>query len=194
MTRSKFERTVNRFSIVAGSAVLATVLPGVALGAPTGGAVFHAAPVIVRPTLPQRGVEQNRNTFTVPFHVDVAPKSAAPDTYRLPTAQSYTRRTWTWQPNYVYYANPFAGSCFGNANWAAPPQNAAASQSTNASQSTLNNVTIGSLAGDPKHSVLSKSASDIADALASSKTSTADSSSPVGLQIQFQPSVCGQQW
>jgi hypothetical protein len=145
--------------------------------------------VIVRPSLPQRGTEPSRNTFTVPFHVNASPAQRTPETLRLPTPQWYTRRAWTWQPNYVYFASPFAGSCFGNTgNWAAPPQNAAAGQST------MNDVTIGSLAGDPKHSILSKSASDIAAALASSKTSTADSSSPVGLQIQFQPSTCAQQW
>jgi hypothetical protein len=127
----------------------------------------------------------------MPFHVDAAPKGTA-ETLRLPTPQSYTRRSWTWQPNYVYFASPFVGSCLAGGNWAAPPQNAAASQSAN--QSAMNDVTIGSLAGDPKHSVLSKSAADIAEALASSNTSSAGSSSPVGLQIQFQPSVCGQQF
>jgi hypothetical protein len=195
MMRSKFALTVNRLSIFAGATALTVMLPAVALGAPTGGAVYRAAPVIVRPSLPQqRGTEQNRNTFTMPFHVNAAPPKGTPETLRLPTPQWYTRRAWTWQPNYVYFASPFAGSCFGNTgNWAAPPQNAAANQST-VSQSAMNDVTIGSLAGDPKHSVLSKSASDIAAALASSNTASTASSSPAGLQIQFQPSICAQQW
>ncbi|HMF27508.1 MAG TPA: hypothetical protein VKE42_01985 [Candidatus Cybelea sp.] len=185
MRREKFIFAMTRVSIFAGVATLMFALPSVVLSAPTGGAVFHAAPVIVRPAFPQRSAEQNRNNFTVPFHINAAPKAAAPDTLRLPTPQWYARHAWTWQPNYVYFANPFAGSCFGNTgNWAAPPQNAAASQST------LNDVTIGSLAGDPKHSVLSKSAADIAAALTSSNTSSESSSSPVGLQIQFQPSIC----
>jgi len=193
MMRSKFASTVNRLSIFAGATALTVMLPAVALGAPTGGAVYRAAPVIVRPSLPQRGTEQNHNTFTVPFHVNAAPKGG-PETLRLPTPQWYTRRAWTWQPNYVYFASPFAGSCFGNAgNWTAPPQNAAASQST-VNQSSMNDVTIGSLAGDAKHSILSKSASDIAASLASSNTASTTSSSPVGLQIQFQPSICAQQW
>ncbi|MBV9334044.1 MAG: hypothetical protein JO146_08545 [Candidatus Eremiobacteraeota bacterium] len=170
---------MKRFTLFAGAALIMVVVPGVAFGAPTGGAVYRAAPVVARPAYPQRAPEQNRSDFTVPFHVDASPKTA-PQTLRLPTPQIYTRHAWTWQPTYVWLANP----CFANgANWA-PLQSTAAAQS-------LPEFTIGSLAGNPSHSVLSKSASDIAN-LASSSSGGAESGS-TGLQFQWQPSVCGQQ-
>jgi hypothetical protein len=170
---------VRRFTIFAGATALMVVLPAVTLGAPTGGAVYRPAPVIARPALPQRTAEQTRSNFTVPFHIDAAPK-AAPETLRLPTPQWYTRHAWTWQPTYLL-ANP----CFANgANWA-PLQNFAAAQS-------MPEFTIGSLAGNPSHSVLSKTASDIAS-LASSSTAAADSARTTGLQFEWQPSICGPQ-
>jgi hypothetical protein len=180
VTRPKFSFTVNRFTIFAGTAALMAMLPCVTLSAPTGGAVFRAAPVVARPEFPQRPAEQNRGNVTVPFHVDAAPK--ATQTLRVPTSQWHP--AWTWRPNYVWFANP----CFANgANWAPL-------QSAGTSQSALNDISIGSLAGDPKHSILSSSASDIASHLASSSTAAADSSATPGLQIQWQPLTCGQQW
>ena len=174
---------MKRFSIFAGAAALMSVLPCAALSAPTGGAVYRAAPVVVRPASPQRGAEQSReNNFSVPFHVDAAPKPRMPETMRLPSTQWVTRPQWTWRPNYVYLNSP----CFANgANWTAL-------QNTTSSQAALNDVTIGSLAGSPKHNALSTSPSDIAH-LASSSTA-ADSTNSTGLQIQFQPSACTQQW
>lgn len=173
---------VNRFSIFAGAAALITILPCAALSAPTGGAVYRAAPVVVRPSSPQRGAEKSRDSFNVPFHIDAAPKARMPETMRLPTTGWYTRPQWTWRPNYVYLNSP----CFANgANWTSV-------QNTSSSQSALNDVTIGSLAGNPKHNALSMSPSDVAH-LASSSTAS-DSTNSTGLQIQFQPSVCNQQW
>ncbi|HLX25608.1 MAG TPA: hypothetical protein VKR05_01340 [Candidatus Cybelea sp.] len=175
---------MNRFPIFAGAAALIVALPCIALSAPTGGAVNRAAPVVVRPAFPQRAGEQSRDDFKVPFHADAAPKPRMPDTMRVPTSQWITRPQWTWRPNYVYLNGP----CFANgANWTSL-------QNTTASQSSLNDVTIGSLAGNPKHNALSMSPSDIAH-LASSSTNAGDASSNgTGLQIQFQPSACGQQW
>jgi hypothetical protein len=173
---------MNRLWIWAGATALAALLPCVVLSAPTGGAVYRAAPVIVRPAFPQRGADQNRDNFKVPFHIDAAPKSAVPDTLRLPTTQWSTHHAWTWKPSYVFLSEP----CFANgANWA-PLQSFTASQS-------MPDVQIGSLAGDPKHSLLGSHGSDIAK-LASSSTGAVDSSNQTGLQIQWQPSVCGQQW
>jgi hypothetical protein len=171
---------VKRFSIFAGAAALTLTLPCAALSAPTGGAVFHAAPVIVRPASPQRGAEQSQDGFKVPMHIDAAPKAAAP-TMQFPSPQRFTQRGWTWRPNYVFVSQP----CFANgANWA-PLQSFTASQS-------MPDVNIGSLAGNPKQSVLGAHGSDIAS-LASSASSAA-SSNASGLQIQWEPSVCGQQW
>ena len=176
---------MNRFSIVAGAAAMMTMLPCTALGAPTGGAVYRGAPIVARPVpLPQRAAGQTRGDVSVPFHIDATPKRAIPDTLTMPSEQWYTRHAWTWRPNYVWFANP----CFANgANWAPPPS------SSDASQSALNDVKIGSLAGDPKHSILGAHGSDIAN-LASSSTAALDSSGKNTLEIQFQPSVCGRQW
>lgn len=176
---------MNRFSIFAGAAAMMAMLPSAALSAPTGGAVYRAAPIVVRPaSLPQRASGQTRGDVTVPLHIDATPKRAIPDTFTIPSPQWYTRHAWTWRPNYVWFANP----CFANgANWA-PLQSP-----SNTSQSALDDVKIGSLAGDPKHSILGAHGSDIAN-LASSSTAALDSSGKNTLQIQWQPSVCGQQW
>jgi hypothetical protein len=180
--REKFAVVVNRFWVFAAATASMVALPSVTLSAPTGGAVYRAAPVIVRPAFPQRGAEQNRGDFKIPFHIDAAPKPRVPETMRFPTFQSYPRRGWTWQPNYAFLSSP----CFANgANWL-PLQTAG-------SQSTMPDVKIGSLAGDPKHSVLSESGADIAR-LASAATDLNASSGTTGLQIQFQPTICGQQW
>ncbi len=171
---------MKRFTIFTGAATVMVLLPAVTSSAPTGGAVYRTSPVVARPAFPQRSGEQNRSNFTVPFHIDSAPKTA-PQTLRVPTPQLYTRSAWTWRPTYVWLANP----CFANgANWA-PLQNAAANQS-------MPEFTIGSLAGNPSHSVLSKSASDIAN-IASSSTASADAAGKNGLQFEWQPSICGQQ-
>lgn len=178
-------RAVNRFPIFAGAAALMAMLPCAALSAPTGGAVYRAAPIVVRPApLPQRASGQARGDVTVPLHIDAAPKRAIPDTLTMPGTQWYSRHAWTWRPNYVWFANP----CFANgANWA-PLQS-----SSDTGQSALNDVKIGSLAGDPKHSVLGAHGSDIAN-LASSSTAALDSSGKSTLEIQWQPSVCSGQW
>lgn len=179
MIRQKFAHAMNRFPILAGALTLMVGLPSLALGAPTGGAVYRAAPVVVRPAFPQRTGEQNHGDFKVPFHVDAAPKMREPE-MRFPTFQAFSRRGWTWQPNYVFLSSP----CFANgANWAAPQQNLAAGEST------MSDVKIGSLAGNPKHSILSTSGADIAH-LASTSNASLDSSSGTGLKFEWQPSVC----
>ena len=157
--------------ISAGIWALAATLPIAAPAVPAGG-MIRVAPVYVRPMAQRHVAGTQPEVFSVPFNVHPA--------VRLPT----TFRVYTFRPTLLW--NP--STCFANLTpWAG---HAASGTQTDDLQSA--GFTIGSLAGDPKHSMFNGAASDAASLNSQYRQTGGSVSSTFSMQYGVTPAMCGQ--
>ena len=173
---------MNRHWLVAGAA-LAVAMPATAWSAPTGTVAHRAAMPASRAALPQGGMEAAPAHFTVPFRMSVPDKPAVAP-LKVPAAQWYAwKPAYAWRPNYVVLSNP----CLLTGMNLLPRQQAAWEN-----QTLPPDVTIGSFAGNPAHSIIGASGSDVARMASSNPASTASAAPASGVQFEWQPSTCAQ--
>ncbi len=173
---------MNRYSFVAGAA-LVVAMPATALSAPAGAVVHRAGAPAARAALPQGGMEGAPAHFTVPFRMSFPDKPAVAP-LKVPAAQWYASKpAYAWRPNYVLLSNP----CLLTGMNLLPQQQAAWEN-----QTLPPDVTIGSFAGNPAHSLIGATGSDVARMASSNLASTASAAPATGVQFEWQPSACAQ--
>ena len=143
---------------------------------PTGavfGPVYRPAPVFVSPSSPERAA---RETLRVPLanvRTPSFPEARYPGSWR----------PWALRPGFQWF--PVSPACVANAGgWTQP-----AVQTTWADELTAPGFTIGSLAGDPAHSIFASSPSYDA-AIASSSANPGLGSTAISFQGGLQPTPC----